>query len=93
MKEGFPEQVESKSDVNEVSGISDLQKKNRKSDNIWIWIQTLSQAYLPIRTSHFLWDEWSYAEQQQQQQPFYSPLSGTTRVSRYKKKHSPTHHP
>jgi len=54
MKEGFPEQVESKSDVNEVSGISDLQKKNRKSDNIWIWIQTLSQAYLPIRTSHFL---------------------------------------
>ena len=31
--------------------------------------------------------------QQQQQQPFYGPLSGTTRVSRYKKKHSPTHHP
>ena len=30
---------------------------------------------------------------QQQQQPFYSPLSGTTRVSRYQKKHSPTHHP
>jgi len=31
--------------------------------------------------------------QQQQQQPFYSPLSGTTQVSRYQKKHSPTHHP
>jgi len=30
---------------------------------------------------------------QQQQQPFYVPLSGTTRVSRYQKKHSPTHHP
>jgi len=30
---------------------------------------------------------------QQQQRPFYSPLSGTTRVSRYQKKHSPTHHP
>jgi len=29
----------------------------------------------------------------QQQQPFYGPLSGTTRVSRYHKKHSPTHHP
>jgi len=29
----------------------------------------------------------------QQQQPFYGPLSGTTRVSRYQKKHSPTHHP
>jgi len=27
------------------------------------------------------------------QQPFYDPLSGTTRVSRYQKKHSPTHHP
>jgi len=30
---------------------------------------------------------------QQQQQPFYGSLSGTTRVSRYQKKHSPTHHP
>jgi len=29
----------------------------------------------------------------QQQQPFYGPLSGTTRVSRYQKKHSVTHHP
>jgi len=27
-----------------------------------------------------------------EQQPFYSPLSGTTRVSRYQKKQSPTHH-
>ena len=27
------------------------------------------------------------------QQLFYGPLSGTTRVSRYQKKHSPTHHP
>jgi len=27
------------------------------------------------------------------QQPYYDPLSGTTRVSRYQKKHSPTHHP
>jgi len=26
-------------------------------------------------------------------QPFYGPLSGTTRVSRYQKRHSPTHHP
>jgi len=32
-------------------------------------------------------------QQQQQQQPFYGPLSGTTRVSRYQKKHSLTHHP
>jgi len=27
------------------------------------------------------------------QQPFYGPLSGTTRVSQYPKKHSPIHHP
>jgi len=32
-------------------------------------------------------------QQQQQQQPFYDPLSGTTQVSRYQKKLSPTHHP
>ena len=30
---------------------------------------------------------------QQQQQSFYGPLSGTTRVSHYQKKHSPTDHP
>ena len=29
----------------------------------------------------------------QQQQPFYDPLSVTSWVSRYQKKHSPTHHP
>jgi len=28
-----------------------------------------------------------------QQRPFYGPLSGTTWVNRYQKKHSPTHHP
>jgi len=31
--------------------------------------------------------------EQQQRRPVYSPLSGTTWVSRYQKKHSPTHHP
>jgi len=30
-------------------------------------------------------------QQQQQQQPFYGPLSRTTQVSQYQKKHSPTH--
>ena len=29
----------------------------------------------------------------EQQQSFYGPLSGTTRMSQYQKKHSPTHHP
>ena len=33
------------------------------------------------------------ASTQRQQQPFYSPLSKTTRVSQYQKKHSPTRHP
>jgi len=32
-------------------------------------------------------------KQRQQQQPFYGPLSRTTRVRWYQKKHSPTHHP
>ena len=36
---------------------------------------------------------WTHTTHNQQQQPFYGPLSGTTRVSRYQKKHSPTHHP
>jgi len=36
---------------------------------------------------------WLGEEEEQQQQPFYGPLSGTTRVSQYQKKHSPTHHP
>jgi len=31
------------------------------------------------------------AHAEQQQQPFYGPLSATTRVSLYQKKHSPTH--
>jgi len=35
----------------------------------------------------------SITQQQQQQQPFYGPLSRTTLVSWYQKKHSPTHHP
>jgi len=30
---------------------------------------------------------------QQEQQPFSGPSSGTTRVSWYQKKHSPTHYP
>jgi len=30
-------------------------------------------------------------QQQQQQQPFYGPLSRSTQVSQYEKKHSPTH--
>jgi len=39
-----------------------------------------------------LWT-WVQTTTQQQQQPFYGPLSRTTRVSWNQKKHSPTHHP
>ena len=39
------------------------------------------------------WQMTDFQQQQQQQQPFYAPLSGTTRVSQYQQKHSPTHHP
>jgi len=41
----------------------------------------------------FLSNQQCQSTEQQQQQPFYGPLFGTTRVSRYQKKHSPTHHP
>jgi len=58
--------------------------------------------YLSMRHEVLPQDQWTsyetvfiilpyFSEQQQQQQPFYSPLSGTTRVSWYQKKHSPTH--
>ena len=36
---------------------------------------------------------WTVGNNTQQQQSFDGPLSGTTRVSPYQKKHSPTHHP
>jgi len=55
---------------------------------------------LPARTlqmfpgqSLFWTDDSRTSYTQQQQQPFNGPLSGTTRVSRYQKKHSPIHQP
>jgi len=36
-----------------------------------------------LRRNRLIWFTWK----------LYGPLSGTTRVSRYQKKHSPTHHP
>ena len=47
-----------------------------------------------IKLGHFyFYRNGNFILGQQQQQSFYSPLSGTTRVSRYQKKHSPTHPP
>jgi len=46
-------------------------------------------TYYHIHPQHCSLMEWIPT---QQQQPFYGRLSGTTRVSRYQKKHSPTHH-
>jgi len=43
---------------------------------------------------HKVWSFSHYRQQQQQQQPFNGRLSGTTRVGRYQKTHSPAHtHP
>ena len=58
--------------------------------------------HVQLRTSHHptnnkdqsLFTNNAYQQQQQQQQqPFYGSLSRTMQVSRYQKKHSPTHHP
>ena len=53
--------------------------------HIFLWFS--HEPYVTITSTAFI------LEVQQQQQPFYSPLSGTTRMSQYQKKHSPTHHP
>ena len=61
----------------------------------WMWILVSLQLGHSVYAV-CLFYSWTYiihALQQQQQQSFYSPLSGTTRVSRYQKNHSPTHHP
>jgi len=46
-----------------------------------------SLEWLELGTSNLVGRVSKYAHTQ----PFYGPLSGTTRVSRYQKKHSPTH--
>ena len=55
-------------------------------------INCISWAFIDGKALSYL-HTWQQQQQQQQQQSFYSPLSGTTLVSRYQKKHSPTHHP
>ena len=50
------------------------------------WLANGSLTRKHPQNSHFITSN-------NKQQPFYGPLSGTTRVSRYQKKHSPTHHP
>jgi len=52
-----------------------------------IRLLTEGALYPALRCQYHLSQHW------QQQQPFNGPLSGTTRVSQYQKKHSPTHHP
>ena len=53
----------------------------------------LQYSSIPSNTVHRLWKCVICTSTTTQQQPFYDPLSGTTRVSRYQKKHSPTYHP
>jgi len=55
-------------------------------------ITNMKQLY--TRISKQCWSNSCYRQQKEQrQQLFYGPLSGTTRVSQYQKKHLPTHHP
>jgi len=67
-----------------------------------VWCCLLSSTFICFVTFHWLMLSYdslvhnidkTWLARQQQQQSFYGPLSGTTRVSLYQKKHSPTHHP
>jgi len=49
--------------------------------------QTASQSVQPFSQGSLAWQTDRQTTLQQQQQPFYGPLSGTTWVSRYQKKH------
>jgi len=67
--------------------------------NAWLWHRL--RKFFSVPPYNTEWDiqlYWCFYNannwhHQHQEQPFYGPLSGTTRVSRYQKKHSPTHHP
>jgi len=63
----------------------------------WSWkiseVLVLKQKYWSCKKVLFTSLIITWLEHTQQQQLFYSPLSGTTWVSWYQKKHSPTHHP
>jgi len=70
--------------------------------NVDTWKHIYLGSRKPRRTVNFIFALYKYTYlllhttnfyTQQQQQPFYGPLSRTTRVSWYQKKHSPTHHP
>ena len=68
-----------------------LKKYNCQQVFVWSWSSDIYSLTLTeiSRINYFQ----QTACTQQQQQPFYGPLSRITRVSRYQKKHSPTHHP
>ena len=55
---------------------------------LWVYSHTILRCRHAITAPHL-----EYQPKTCQQQPFYGPLSGTTPVSRYQKKYSPTHHP
>ena len=71
--------------------------------DLWwsVWGCALARSIFVLRDGQLKVIHPKQQQQQQQQQrrrrrrrrPFYGPLSGTTQVSRYQKKHSPIHHP
>jgi len=69
--------------------VSDVQQRSRMDLNRWFWIAATYHNVSNKCLCQPIQDHITTT----QQQPFYSPSSGTTRVSRYQKKHSPTHHP
>ena len=62
------------------------------------YFATASHARLSLKCSEINWKHEKgqfkcFADNNNNNRTFYGPLSGTTRVSRYQKKHSPTHQP
>ena len=61
-------------------------------DHLYLGLLVMCMVtWLGISQNKCLLDHDTNDECQQQQQPFNGRLSGTTRVGRYQKKHSPTH--
>ena len=64
-----------------------------------MFLHNATDVYIQCLTRGKVWCLWfpfyiviyCNSRKKQQQRPFWGPLSGTTRVSRYQNKHSPTH--
>jgi len=64
-----------------------------QNSNIFLAQQYYSKTETTLTTMKILWSALLHRATITTQQPFYGPLSRTTRVSWYQKEDSPTHHP